>query len=308
MGTAITEDILVIDAPSTLQEWSDAARRRSQTVGMVPTMGALHAGHMALVARARSECDRVVVSIFVNPTQFGPGEDLDKYPRTFDSDLALLKAAAVDVLFFPSIATMYPSGATTHISAGSQLTQILLGALRPSHFDGVALIVVKLLNACRPHRAYFGSKDAQQCAVVRRVVADLDMGVDVVVCPTVRDADGLALSSRNAYLSPDERVAARAIPAALGKGMRLYAAGERDAHTLTAAVHARLSAAAGLGVEYVAIVAGSTFQAVSTAAAGCEMVIAARIGSTRLIDAARLGLDAPPLAAGTSDGRGAAPG
>ncbi len=182
------------------------------TVGLVPTMGALHRGHRSLVERAMAECDRVVVSIFVNPAQFAPGEDYERYPRSLEADIALLTGSGVHAAYAPSLDAVYPPGGLTQVHVGGAAGEELEARLRPGHFDGVGLIVAKLLVAARPDRAYFGQKDAQQCAVVERLARDLDTGVQIVVCPTLRDDDGLALSSRNVYLSDDERRQALAIP------------------------------------------------------------------------------------------------
>ncbi len=216
-------------------------------------MGALHAGHRGLVQRARADCDRVVVSVFVNPRQFGPGEDIDRYPRSLPQDLALLTEEGVDAAFVPTVEAMYGHAGATSVHVDSSLTGVLEGAHRPGHFDGVALVVTKLLVACRPHRAYFGQKDAQQCAVVRRLARDLDTGVEIAVCPVVRDHDGLALSSRNVYLRGDDRRRALAIPAGLSAAVGAYAAGEHRTAVLCELVR-RPMEEAGFTVDYVAAV------------------------------------------------------
>ena len=241
-------------------------------------MGALHAGHLALVAAARGENDVVVVSHFVNPLQFGPNEDFDRYPRDWERDLAALHKAHVDAIYRPSVQTMYPPDAATRVRVGG-LTEQLEGAARPGHFEGVTTVVTKLLAAVQPDRAYFGQKDAQQVAVVRRMVCDLDLGVDVRVVATVREPDGLALSSRNAYLDPDERQAATAISAALREAASAYASGERDPVRLRALIVARLGLEPRVQPEYAELVDPATFQKPGTLA-----VIAARVGKTRLID------------------------
>lgn len=253
-------------------------RRAGKSIGLVPTMGALHAGHMRLVEAARAENDAVVVSVFVNPIQFGPNEDLDRYPRDWDRDAAMLDAARVDAVYRPAVEDMYPPGASTRVHV-SGLTDVLEGAERPGHFDGVATVVTKLFAAAEPDRAYFGQKDAQQVAVVRRLTRDLDLGVEIRVAPTVREADGLALSSRNAYLSAGERQAALAISAALRDGAAEYVSGERDPDRLQAVVAARLAAEPGLRPEYAELVDPATFRKPGTLA-----VIAAKVGKTRLID------------------------
>ncbi len=264
---------------------------------MVPTMGALHAGHRALIDRAVAENDRVVVTIFVNPAQFGPTEDFSRYPRKLDADLAMLASAGVHAAFVPAVETMYPPGLVTRVDIVGPLAGRLEGASRPGHFNGVALIVTKLLVAGLPDRAYFGQKDAQQCAVVRQLARDLDTGVEIVVCPTVRDTDGLAVSSRNVYLSPEERVRATAIPSSLAKALARFEEGERDATALATTVRSHLEKE-GLDVDYVAVVKADDFSEVQTAVPTNEIVLAARIGSTRLIDVVRLGVDTAPVGRG----------
>jgi len=264
-------------------------------------MGALHDGHLSLIRRARAECDRVAVSIFINPRQFGAGEDYGRYPRGLERDLAVLAAAGVDVAYIPTAEAMYPPGHATQVSVKSAASTTLEAVARPGHFDGVALVVTKLFTAGRPDRAYLGEKDAQQCAVIRRLVADLDLGVEIVVCPTVRGADGLALSSRNAYLSSENRVAARALPEALAAVSVRHGAGVREPVALCAVARARLAEAPELVVEYVAIVNAETFEeagddVVDSVTPWC-CVAAVRVGGTRLIDAARL----PPIGSGTSE-------
>ena len=208
-----------------------AARAGVADLGLVPTMGYLHDGHLSLVARAKAECSAVAVSIFVNPTQFGPNEDLARYPRDLPRDLGLLEAAGVDLVFAPQPAEVYPQGFDTVIEVRG-VTDVLEGAVRPGHFAGVATVVAKLFNIVQPTRAYFGQKDAQQSVVIRKLVRDLNLPVEVIVAPTVREPDGLALSSRNSYLAPDQRAAAPAIYRALSAARDRFAAGERDAEAL----------------------------------------------------------------------------
>jgi pantoate--beta-alanine ligase len=264
---------------------------------MVPTMGALHAGHRALIDRAVRENDHVVVTIFVNPAQFGPSEDFSRYPRSLDTDLAVIDSAGAQAAFLPSVDAMYPPGQITRVRIAGPLGETLEGASRPGHFDGVALVVSKLLAAGVPDRAYFGQKDAQQSAVVRHLVRDLDLAVDIVVCPTVRDTDGLAISSRNLYLSHEDRVRARAIPGSLSAALRQFDAGEHETAALKSNVRAVLDAA-GLDVDYVAVVEPDDFTEVQTAVPTCQIVVAARIGTTRLIDVVRLGVDTAPVGRG----------
>jgi pantoate--beta-alanine ligase len=253
-------------------------RREGKSIGLVPTMGALHAGHLSLVEAARRENDVVVASVFVNPIQFGPNEDLARYPRDWDRDLSLLNEAEVDAIYRPSVEAMYPPDASTRVRLDG-LAEPLEGAARPGHFEGVATVVTKLFSAVEPDRAYFGQKDAQQVAVVKRLVRDLDLGVDIRVGPTVRERDGLALSSRNVYLSPEERKAAASLSAALRQATAAYAEGERDAERLRGILHARLGAEPLVRIDYAEVVDPATFRKPGTLA-----VIAARIGKTRLID------------------------
>jgi pantoate--beta-alanine ligase len=297
MPTRITERPTVLRTPAELGRWSLRCHAAGMTVGLVPTMGALHEGHLSLVRRARTECDRVAVSVFVNPAQFGPGEDLDRYPRSADTDMAALSAAGVHAVFAPSEAAMYRSDRAITVHCSGPLGERLEAAHRPGHFDGVALVVTKLFVAARPDRAYFGAKDAQQCAVVRRLAVDLDTGVEVVVCPTVRDSDGLALSSRNAYLAVGARERARAIPAGLRAAAILFDAGQRDAAALAEAARAPLERA-GLDVDYVAVVEPEQCTDVQIAGPGSEILVAARIEATRLIDSLRLGIDSAPATVG----------
>jgi pantoate--beta-alanine ligase len=287
----------LLATPAELRQWSERLRAAGLSVGMVPTMGALHAGHRSLIDRAVAENDRVVATIFVNPAQFGPSEDFARYPRTMDADLEVLVAAGVDAAFVPSVETMYPPGLVTRLGISGPLGDRLEGASRPGHFNGVALVVTKLLVAGLPDRAYFGQKDAQQCAVVRRLARDLDTGVEIVVCPTVRDPDGLAISSRNVYLNPEERLRALAIPSGLAAAMARFEAGERDATALATTVRSHLEKE-GLDVDYVAVVEADDFSEVQTAVPTNEIVLAARIGSTRLIDVVRLGVDTAPVGRG----------
>jgi pantoate--beta-alanine ligase len=299
MPTRITETPTRITTPEALRRWSLRCHAAGMSVGLVPTMGALHGGHRSLIDRARADCDRVVVSIFVNPTQFGPDEDFDRYPRTLEADLVMLVDAGVDAVYLPSVAVMYPPGAGTRVHVEGPLAEVLEAASRPGHLDGVALVVTKLFTAARPDRAYFGRKDAQQCAVVQRLAADLDTGVTVVVCPTVRDHDGLALSSRNAYLNPEERARALAIPKGLAAAAALYDTGERDGVRLIDAVKRHLESV-DARVDYVALVDPDTFVEVDFPSPGCEILVAARIGMVRLIDAMQLGFDEAPVVGGAS--------
>lgn len=257
-------------------------RDAGETIALVPTMGALHDGHLALVADARRRADRVVVSIFVNPRQFGPNEDFDAYPRRAEADSAKLDAAGIDLLWMPSVDEMYPAGFATNISVAG-LPDRLCGAARPGHFDGVATVVAKLFNQVRPDIAIFGEKDWQQLAIIRRMAADLDMAIDIVGFPTQREDDGLALSSRNAYLTDAERAAAIALPRALGHAARALEAGQDSAAALAAVAPALLKAGFS-AVDYVELVDAVTLEPVQTIVRPARLLAAARIGKARLID------------------------
>ena len=259
-------------------ETSRRWRREGLSVGLVPTMGALHAGHMSLVVRACSENDRVVVSTFVNPLQFGPTEDLERYPASPQRDLEMLERAGVSAVYKPTAAVMYPPQASSRVRVGG-VSEPLEGSLRPGHFEGVATVVAKLFNATEPDRAYFGQKDAQQVAVVNRLALDLDTGVEIRVCPTVREADGLALSSRNAYLKPQERRAAACLSRALRWAADAYGSGERDENRLRQGMLRVLEAEPLARVAYAELVDPGTFSPPGTLA-----VLAIWIGKTRLID------------------------
>ena len=265
-----------------------AARQAGAAVGFVPTMGALHAGHRSLLARARRESGFVVASIFVNPLQFGPGEDLASYPRDLAGDLDVLERESVDLAFTPEQAEMWPRQPVVRVCSGSFGTR-LEGAMRPGHLDGVATVVAKLLHLVGPSRAYFGQKDAQQLAMVRRIVADLALPNEIVACATVREPDGLAISSRNAYLSPPERRRATALSRGLLAGQEAFAGGEHDPAKIEAAVIAVLDSTPGIETQYVALVEPDGFEPAPTAEAGQVLAVAARVGPARLIDNLVLG-------------------
>jgi pantoate--beta-alanine ligase len=252
-------------------------------IGFVPTMGALHEGHLSLVRRARVECGVVVASIFVNPLQFAPGEDLATYPRTFAEDCARLKAEGVEVLFAPEVQEMYPEGSATTVTVAG-VGDRLDGASRPGHFTGVATVVAKLFHAVGPCRAYFGQKDAAQIAVLRRMVRDLNFEVELVACAIVRDADGLALSSRNQYLNAAERGQALVLRRALLEMERQIAGGVRESASLIEAGMAVLRGEAGVRVDYLAVVDGDSLLPVDVVSAGTLVAVAAYVGKTRLID------------------------
>ena len=265
---------------------SRSVRAESRTIGFVPTMGALHAGHIALMEHARHECDHVVASIFVNPTQFDRLDDLEKYPRTLDADVEACSQAGVDVVFAPSANEMYPAGLRTNIRA-SAVGSILEGASRPGHFDGVATVVALLFSAVEPDVAFFGAKDYQQTLVVRDMARDHAPGVRIDVRPTVRGADGLALSSRNVRLSADDRVRALAIPRGLDLARRMFVDGTIDADSISSRVRETLTEQ-GLEVDYVHVGRPSDLSEVATCEAGDVILIAARVGDVRLIDNAIL--------------------
>jgi pantoate--beta-alanine ligase len=252
-------------------------------VGFVPTMGFLHDGHLSLVRRARAECASVVASVFVNPTQFAPSEDLADYPRDLDRDVGLLEEAGTDLVLAPPAEAVYPEDFDTWVTV-ERLTERLEGASRPTHFRGVATIVAKLFNLVRPERAYFGQKDAQQALVVRRLIRDLDFGIDLVVCPTVREPDGLAMSSRNAYLSPEEREAATALHRALQRAETLYANGERNAEALREAMTEILEGEPLARPAYVSVADAEDLTELETVDRKALVSLAVRIGKTRLID------------------------
>jgi pantoate--beta-alanine ligase len=267
---------------------TQAARDSGATVGFVPTMGALHAGHRSLLARARRESGFVVASIFVNPLQFGPHEDLARYPRDAAGDHAILEAEGADLAYVPEEAEMWPVPPTVRLSVGA-LGARLEGESRPGHLDGVATVVAKLLHQVGPSRAYFGQKDAQQLAVVRRMVADLAFPNEIVACPTVREQDGLAVSSRNAYLSAEERVRATALYRALNAGLQLWRQGVREPARIEAAAASMLQAALRIEIDYLALIEPDGFEPSRTADAGHLLAVAARVGPARLIDNVVLG-------------------
>ncbi|MGP8253032.1 MAG: pantoate--beta-alanine ligase [Terracidiphilus sp.] len=275
-----------------LRNWSRDQRTNGKTVGLVPTMGALHEGHASLIRAAAASCGEVAVSIFVNPTQFGPNEDYARYPRAFEADCALASANGAHIVFAPAVDELYPAGASTFVEVGG-LSNRLDGLSRPSHFRGVATVVTKLLIAAEADRAFFGQKDAAQVSVIRRLVTDLRIGTEIVVCPIVREPDGLALSSRNAYLSPAERAHALMLSRAIRSVESLFDAGERNAAALIAAARDIFAAEppndVPVRIDYIELVDWSTLEPLETAASGALFAVAAYVGSTRLIDNAILG-------------------
>jgi len=257
--------------------------RRDGTLALVPTMGALHAGHLSLIEAAKRDCTHVAATIFVNPLQFGPKEDFNRYPRTFEADCAALTAAGVDILFAPSAEALTPDGASTFVEVAG-ISDRLDGAHRPGHFRGVATIVAKLFHIVAPDRAYFGQKDAAQIAVLRAMVRDLNFSVEIVACPIVRESDGLALSSRNRYLTTEQRVSATILHRSLAAAADLHAGGERNSQVLIATMLRMLATEPSIIVEYAAVVDPDTLLPLADTTRGALIAVAARLGETRLID------------------------
>jgi pantoate--beta-alanine ligase len=285
----------VVERPDEMQAVADEWRAGGLTVGLVPTMGALHEGHLSLMRAARDECDRVAASIFVNPTQFGQGEDYDTYARPFERDASLLEQEGCDLIFAPGVEDMY-SGASLDLSPDGErvyveparLGGIWEGEARPGHMRGVATVVAMLLNIARPHRAYFGEKDYQQLKLIERMAQDLFFGVEIVPCPTKREPDGLAISSRNANLSPQEREAALALSRALRVALDLAAAGERDAVRLVAEMRRVCEDQTLVDLRYAAVVDAETLAPLQTVDGSARALISANVGATHLIDNAAL--------------------
>lgn len=274
----------IVRTISEIRGISAAARHEGKLIGLVPTMGALHAGHIELALKARSECGIVIMSIFVNPIQFGPNEDYKAYPRTLEADAAKAQEAGVDYIFAPSAQEMYPREPLTHVDV-DKLTEHLCGASRPGHFRGVATVVAKLFNITRPDRAYFGMKDAQQLRVIRRMNEDLDFGITIVPVPIVREDDGLAMSSRNAYLSAIDRERAVVLSRSLKLAQQLVASGETSSSAIKAAMEKLiLSEVPDAKVDYIEVVDDDTVQPVQRVTGPALIALAVKIGSTRLID------------------------
>ena len=278
----------IISSAAEMTAFSRAEQRAGHRVGFVPTMGALHEGHLSLVRAARAQCDAVVVSIFVNPTQFGPNEDLAKYPRSFEQDKAMLESGGVSAIFYPSVEEMYPAGATTWIAVEG-LSERLDGRSRPGHFRGVSTVVSKLFNIVQPQFAFFGQKDAAQVAVIRKMVRDLNFDVQIVVCPIVREQDGLAMSSRNAYLSSQQRKQALVLSQSLEQVRRLHQQGENSAEKLIAAGKQVMAEEPAVKLDYFEVVDPDTLKPVRDVAKGTLVAVAAYVGTTRLIDNLLLG-------------------
>ncbi len=266
-----------------MKQVSRQARIEGRSLGFVPTMGALHAGHLSLVRAARAECHPVIVSIFVNPAQFGPNEDLRKYPRTFEADRKKLEAEGVDFLFAPEVSEIYPPGFCTWVDVDG-LSGRLDGKSRPGHFRGVTTVVLKLLQIVQPEKAYFGRKDAQQARLIRQMARDLNLDPEIVICPIVREADGLAMSSRNTYLRPEERGAAVVIYRALDHARRMIEAGERDALRIAAAIRDTIRGEGLAELDYAEVVDADTLEPVTRLRGSCLALVATRIGATRLVD------------------------
>ena len=263
-------------------------RKSAATVGLVPTMGALHEGHLSLVRRAKSDGGALVVSIFVNPTQFGPSEDYTRYPRSLDRDCEALASLNPEIVFAPDASAMYPDGFETYVTPGS-VAERFEGAVRPGHFRGVATVVLKLLNLVSPEMAYFGQEDFQQAAVLRRMMTDLNLGTRVVICPTLREPDGLALSSRNSYLGPEDRRSAAVLYRSLSRARELFHGGEAREDLLAAAMRAVLEAEPRAKIDYAAVVKPDTLEPPGRVTPGCVALVAARVGPPRLIDNVILG-------------------
>ena len=266
-----------------MKEAARQARAESRVIGFVPTMGALHAGHTALVRRAKEDCAPIVASIFVNPKQFGPKEDFAKYPRTLEADAEKFSAAGVDALFLPEANEIYPNGFRTYVTVEG-LSDRLEGRSRPGHFRGVATVVMKLLEIVQPHYAYFGRKDAQQVRIISQMARDLNLDTEIVVCPIIREPDGVALSSRNAYLNPEERRAATVLHRALEAAKAELAGGTRDSLRVQTVLHKVLEAEPLAGVDYAEVVDADAFEPVTRIARPCYVLLAVFLGKTRLID------------------------
>jgi len=279
----MTETMHIIEDPRAMQTWALEQRRAGASIGFVPTMGALHEGHLSLIRRCRANNDLAVVSIFVNPTQFGPGEDFKQYPRNVERDKELLRAEAVDVLFCPTPETMYPPSFSTRVEE-KLLSKPLCGISRPGHFRGVATVVLKLFNLVQPTRAYFGWKDAQQARVIQRMVRDLAVPVEIVVLPIVREPDGLAMSSRNAYLDTQQRREAVTLYESLNWARKMIDNGERSAQNIIRGIRERIEASTSARIDYIAVVDLETLREVQAVQGTVLIALAVFFGKTRLID------------------------
>jgi pantoate--beta-alanine ligase len=273
----------IIQDPGEMQRLVEEYRHAGKSLGLVPTMGALHEGHLSLIRRCRAENDVAIMSLFVNPAQFNRRDDLERYPRDLEGDSQMARAAGVDIIFAPTVEGVYPAGYQTYVAV-ERLTERWEGASRPGHFRGVATVCTKLFTVCRPHRAYFGQKDYQQSLVVRRLAADLNLDLEIVVVPTVREADGLALSSRNVLLGPEERRQARVLSQALFRAQDAVRAGERDATVLAAAIEEHIKSAPLAVLDYVGVSDPETLEPLREITGRAVAVVAASFGPTRLID------------------------
>ncbi|MCP3887227.1 MAG: pantoate--beta-alanine ligase [Propionibacteriaceae bacterium] len=278
----------IIKKKAALRAQIKNARAAGKSIGFVPTMGFLHQGHLALMNRARQENDLVVVSVFVNPTQFGPNEDLDAYPRDEQRDMELMRAQQVDMAFFPTLDELYPQGYTTYVQVEGPMSQTLCGRSRPTHFRGVTTIVAKLFHMGEPQRAYLGQKDGQQVAVIEQMVRDLDFDIQIIACPTVREKDGLAMSSRNSYLSPEQRAQACVLSQALFEARDMITKGERRAATITQHITDRITSVDGAVIDYVSIVDALDLADIQVLTGKVLIALAVKIGATRLIDNIRI--------------------
>ena len=273
----------VVISPSKIQSYCRSALAESKTIGLVPTMGFLHEGHLSLMRRARTENDLAIASIFVNPTQFGPNEDYEEYPRDLQSDSEMAAQVGVDVVFAPTAEDMYPGGYATFVDVEG-ITEKMCGAARPGHFRGVTTVVAKLFNLVQPHRAYFGQKDAQQTVVIKRMAADLNFGIEIVVMPIIREDDGIAMSSRNKYLNQEERQAGLTLSKSLRMAESMVKSGQRDATEIYREMKNMLQAEPLAKIDYISIVDGDTLADVDVVKDGTLIAVAAFIGKTRLID------------------------
>ena len=275
---------MIITTISELRNYLNKMRSQGKSIGLVPTMGFLHDGHLSLIRRAKSDNDVVVVSDFVNPTQFGPNEDFVSYPRNIERDTELAMSAGANVVFYPSVDEMYPKGSSTFVEVEGEITKVLCGASRPTHFRGVTTVVNMLFNIVQPDKAYFGQKDAQQAAVLIKMVSDLHMNIELITCPIVREGDGLAMSSRNSYLSAEERKQAVILHKALKQGKEALANGEKDVSKLIAIITDKISEMSLASIDYVSILDFPSLEPVETVTKEALAAVAVNFGKTRLID------------------------
>jgi pantoate--beta-alanine ligase len=276
-------EMMIITSPKEMLDYCNSARINGKTIGLVPTMGAFHEGHLSLMRNARTENDLVVTSIFVNPTQFGPKEDFNAYPRDLESDSKLASQVGVDVIFAPTVNDMYPNGYATFVNV-ERITEKLCGASRPGHFRGVTTVVAKLFNIIRPHKAYFGQKDAQQCVVIKRMAEDLNFGIDILIMPTIRETDGLAMSSRNKYLNDQERQSALVLSKSLSMAKDMIKSGQTNAVDILQNMKKMIDAEPLAKIDYISIVDGETLDDLIEIKANTLIALAVFIGKTRLID------------------------